>query len=502
MLEDAGAAEGQGPTDEELIDATRGGNVEAYGELWVRHERAASSVASKLSANGDDLVAEAFIRVLRALRAGSAPITNFRAYVCSAVRTCAVDEHRRSSRSIATCRLDLIGEAAVPAEDGSPTSDDALAAWQSLSKRDQWIMWAYAVQGYSTTEMAEQLGARPGTVAVWTYRAREKLRAAFLVRQITAADNAICQGERDRFVAYVRGRLSARRRSEVEAHLDACPACALVLTSVTNVNERFRGAVWPLVPAVGGMTLAGVGHASHGLLRHLAHLVPAKMSSAVAATGAVSVGVASVVVVAVVHTNGHHSAPLPPQAAPPLTHRTLEVAPRVIRHQAARPATVVRSTPTPPAAAVALPVAQHPQASTVLHAIPVASPAPHTPTPTPTPAVVATPMTVSNRSATSTFAIVVPDPSNTNGTVTVSLPSGWTATGVALRGLASTGGVGTRFDGSNTVTLTFTNLQVDPNTSTIELTVSGSGLYSGTEVATASESLSGAAPATQTSALQ
>ena len=100
------------------------------------------------------------------------------------------------------------------------------------------------------------------------------------------------------------------------------------------------------------------------------------------------------------------------------------------------------------------------------------------------------------------FAIVVPDPSSTTGTVTLSLPSGWTATGVRVTGLAGSGGVGSRFDGSNVVTITFTNAQIDPSTSTIDLTVSGDGTPTPGNVATADEAINGSSQQTATAPVQ
>ena len=69
------------PGDAELIEAVRSGDLEAYGLLYRRHAGAATTMARQLTgsrAEADDLVAEAFARVLDMLRSGGGPDTAFR----------------------------------------------------------------------------------------------------------------------------------------------------------------------------------------------------------------------------------------------------------------------------------------------------------------------------------------------------------------------------------------------------------------------------------------
>ena len=64
------------PSDSVLIEAVRGGDIAAYGELYDRHLVAARRVAAVIAADAaerDDLVAEGFTRVLRILRTGEGP---------------------------------------------------------------------------------------------------------------------------------------------------------------------------------------------------------------------------------------------------------------------------------------------------------------------------------------------------------------------------------------------------------------------------------------------
>src|SRR6476659_51184 len=82
-----------GPGDAELIAAVRGGDVDAYGDLFARHVDAARRLARQLAGPGDadDLVSDAFTKVLTVLQRGGGPDLAFRAYLLTAVRRLHVD---------------------------------------------------------------------------------------------------------------------------------------------------------------------------------------------------------------------------------------------------------------------------------------------------------------------------------------------------------------------------------------------------------------------------
>ena len=73
----------EAPSDAELISAVRGGDVDAYGTLFERHVEAARRLARQLVPAGDaeDLVSEAFVKVLGVLQRGGGPDVAFRAYL-------------------------------------------------------------------------------------------------------------------------------------------------------------------------------------------------------------------------------------------------------------------------------------------------------------------------------------------------------------------------------------------------------------------------------------
>lgn len=95
------SADSDGISDSELIAAVRGGANESFGELYERHVAAAYNLARQLAkspAEADDLVSEAFAKVLDTLRAGKGPDSAFRAYLLTALRHQAYDKTRRDKK--------------------------------------------------------------------------------------------------------------------------------------------------------------------------------------------------------------------------------------------------------------------------------------------------------------------------------------------------------------------------------------------------------------------
>src|SRR5687768_6515047 len=76
-------------SDRELLARVRAGDPSAFGELWERHEPEARAFARYLTRSpheSDDVVAEAFAKVLRAIHGGAGPTETFRPYLMTAIR--------------------------------------------------------------------------------------------------------------------------------------------------------------------------------------------------------------------------------------------------------------------------------------------------------------------------------------------------------------------------------------------------------------------------------
>ncbi len=81
-------------SDEELLRRVRAGDRSAYSELWRLYSRAGLRAASSYRrlADPEDLVAEAYTTVLRAIDAGRGPQTHFKPYLYTTIRNLALRE--------------------------------------------------------------------------------------------------------------------------------------------------------------------------------------------------------------------------------------------------------------------------------------------------------------------------------------------------------------------------------------------------------------------------
>lgn len=247
-------------SDARLLERTREGDDEAYGELYRRHADAALRLARNLTrstATAEDLMADAFASVLLALRNGSGPTEAFRPYLLTAVR-------RRSWRGARRAEdpVDPTGPAAgldLPVLDADG-HDAALlvSAYRSLPERWQLVLWHTEVEGQPPAEVAPLVGLSPHATAALAHRAREGLREAFLQAHLREdAVPAACRSTVAALGALVRGRAGARDRASADAHLATCERCRHLRAELVDVNRALRGVVGPLV--LGGAAAAYLG---------------------------------------------------------------------------------------------------------------------------------------------------------------------------------------------------------------------------------------------------
>ena len=236
-----------GVPDADLAAAVRSGDLEAYGELYRRHVGAARTQARQLAGPGpeaDDLVAEAFARVLDMLRAGGGPQAAFRAYLLATLRNTLRDRARRDRRlewSDDMARHDP----GVPWEDTAVAAlEAALAAraFRRLPERWQRVLWLTEVEQAPPTRVAALLGLSPNGVAALAYRAREGLRRAYLQEHLAAGAGRAHAPTVERLGAWARGGLTPRLRTRVDAHLAACPDCRARARELADLNGELQPA--------------------------------------------------------------------------------------------------------------------------------------------------------------------------------------------------------------------------------------------------------------------
>lgn len=173
-------AVGDHRSDEELLEGVRAGEAAAYAEIYRRYEHEARRFARSLVASDevDDIVAESFAKMLRALRAARGPVDHPASYLMVTVRTTAATFHARRIRGQ---RLHERLARPEVAEDALPMfGDDRLVvAFRSLTPRWRQVLWWSEIEGMSPGAIGARLGLSPGAAAALSYRARRALRDAY-----------------------------------------------------------------------------------------------------------------------------------------------------------------------------------------------------------------------------------------------------------------------------------------------------------------------------------
>ena len=241
----------EAPGDAELISAVRGGDTDAYGQLFERHVEAARRLARQLVSAGDveDLVSEAFVKVLQVLQRGGGPDVAFRAYLLTAVRRLRVDRLRATSRLQTTDDIEMF-DPGVPFRDTAVEGFESAAAaraFASLPERWQLVLWHTEVEGQKPADVAPLLGMSANSVSALAYRAREGLRQAYLNEHAADLDDESCQWTRAHLGAYIREGISRRDAGKVEGHLGGCRTCAAIYLELSEVNSNLGAILAPLL---------------------------------------------------------------------------------------------------------------------------------------------------------------------------------------------------------------------------------------------------------------
>lgn len=352
------AAVSHEPNDAELISRVRAGDVDAYGTLFSRHVHAATRFARQLVPvpDADDLVSDAFVKVLNVIGKGGGPDVAFRAYLLTAVRRLHVDRIRRIQK--ATPAGDL-----TPYDPGVPFQDTTIAgfeggaaakAFASLPERWQLVLWHLEVEGQKPAEIAPLLGMSANSVSALAYRAREGLRQAFLQMHTADLVGEECRWTHAQLGAYVRNGLSRRDTAKVEEHLNSCRRCSAISLELTEVNSSLAELLGPLVLGGAAATYIASGGDAATVTGGLGVLV-GRVRDVVLAHTAAAGATAGVVGVAAlsVWAGTHHGPPDRPMADSRALHATAQ------GNQANR------TTPTPgqPGSTTTTPPSQKTQAS-------------------------------------------------------------------------------------------------------------------------------------------
>jgi RNA polymerase sigma-70 factor (ECF subfamily) len=173
-------------SDEQLIRATSGGDLAAFGSLVERYWSMVFALAlSRINdpAEAEDVAQESFLKAYSQLRSLREPC-RFAGWVSKiALQHCAdtVRKNRRW-RAVSGSRVIPVGDLeAMPACSSNPGLTDTQIQFVrqtvgELPAKFRKLIIMRFMGGLSAVQIAEQLGKRPGTVRVWLHRAYKMLR--------------------------------------------------------------------------------------------------------------------------------------------------------------------------------------------------------------------------------------------------------------------------------------------------------------------------------------
>jgi RNA polymerase sigma factor (sigma-70 family) len=276
--------------DRTLLERLRAGEDAAFGELFSRHSAAVFRLALSLAGDrseADDLTAEAFFRVLQAIRRGAGPVDNVRGYLLIVVRRVAWEWAMRR-REMPVSDEELTRRApSDPDTMGQFTERNLIRrAFTSLPERWRKVLWKMEVEGERPAAVATNFGLSPNATAALARRARQGLRAAYLQAHLAAERSATgCRSVLEKLGAYTAGTTSGIERRRIRAHLATCASCAAMHAELRDVFTGLhpnKGIATVPVVAVGGWQL---GAAVKGLF------ASTKFQAGLAATSAAAIGV-------------------------------------------------------------------------------------------------------------------------------------------------------------------------------------------------------------------
>ncbi|MGE3957162.1 MAG: RNA polymerase sigma factor [Vicinamibacterales bacterium] len=172
-------------TDELLMRAVQGGELDALGELFERHHRPVFRFLSRTTGDqavAEDLVQEVFVRILK-YRHTYDPESRFETWLFRIARNARTDHFRKRPPTPAPVdeALDLVAGDPGPAQQFE-REVDAVQLERALRQlpdepRDLLVLARY--HGLPYDRIAEMLGIEVGAVKVRVHRAMKQLRAVF-----------------------------------------------------------------------------------------------------------------------------------------------------------------------------------------------------------------------------------------------------------------------------------------------------------------------------------
>ncbi|WP_406688757.1 sigma-70 family RNA polymerase sigma factor [Saccharopolyspora sp. ID03-671] len=173
--------------DRKLLRNVRSGSMVAFAELYARHQAAAHTMAVQVAtvpADAEDLVSEAFTKILDVLRRGGGPEQAFRAYLLTTIRNLAAAHAAKSRRTLLAADLDGYCEPQEPVPCTDPISEEwertrVCEAFSRLPQRWRQVLWSVEVENQTPSDLSRRYNISRNSAAALVYRARKGLRQAY-----------------------------------------------------------------------------------------------------------------------------------------------------------------------------------------------------------------------------------------------------------------------------------------------------------------------------------
>jgi RNA polymerase sigma-70 factor, ECF subfamily len=161
------------PTDAELVDECKRGNLRAFERLYTLHSPKMKSLAFRMlgsRADAEDVVQEAFLKVYKAVPGfdGQSAIST---WMFRILINCCYDLMRRQQRQAEAPLLQEV------AGDSKPALKIALErALSQLNERPRLVFLMFEVEGLRHSEIAAILQVPEGTSRSWLFEAKRELK--------------------------------------------------------------------------------------------------------------------------------------------------------------------------------------------------------------------------------------------------------------------------------------------------------------------------------------
>lgn len=169
----------ENPTDAELVQGCKRGNVRAYERLYELQAARMKSIAFHLVGNradAEDAVQETFLKVYRAIDAFEGQ-SSLATWMCRILINCCYDLMRRQQKA---AEKPVRGE--VASESKLPLKVALERALEQLNERQRIVFMLFEVEGLKHSEIAAILQVPEGTSRSWLFEAKRELKRSLMER--------------------------------------------------------------------------------------------------------------------------------------------------------------------------------------------------------------------------------------------------------------------------------------------------------------------------------